>query len=81
MTWRDHYRPIIAAILERHGHQLTADCRRELREAFPHPPLSHHPYKIWRHEIAVQLGRKRFGRGKHPRPRGPDECQGQQHLF
>lgn len=80
-TRRDYYRPIIAEILDRHDYQETAECRRELREAFPHPPLQYHPYKIWRHEIAVQMGRKRFGKGKHPQPAGPAECAGQLHLF
>ncbi len=54
-TRREFYRPIIARIIEAHGGVETPALRQALREAFPHPPRTHHPYQIWLDEIRQQL--------------------------
>lgn len=54
---REHYRPIIAAVLREHPEDTPAR-RKALRDAYPAGPRAHHPYKIWLDEIARQTGRK-----------------------
>ncbi len=56
--WREHSRPIIARVLAETAGQPEADVRRALSDAYPFGPKSHHPYKVWLSEIAIQQGRK-----------------------
>ena len=58
MTRREFYMPIIAKIIADVGKSDMAKLRKALREGFPYPPRSMHPYKIWLDEIRVQLGTK-----------------------
>lgn len=56
-SWRECFRPIIAAVLREHP--IDGPARRKaLREAWPAGERAHHPYKIWLDEIARQTGRK-----------------------
>lgn len=55
-SWRDRARPIIAAVIARVGTEDRTQLRKSLRDAFPFGPRQYHPYKIWLHEIRVQLG-------------------------
>ena len=54
-------RPIIHRVLQETKGQDEKAIRKALREAYPWGERSMHPYKIWISEIAVQLGKKRFG--------------------
>ena len=58
MTWRDRFRPIIAAVISearREGLDLK-ETRRRLRAAFPCGIRKYHPYKVWLSECGIQLG-------------------------
>ena len=59
-TWREHYRPIIAKIIEDVGTEDMSKLRKAFRDAFPSPPRKYHPYKMWLDEIRVQLGLKKI---------------------
>jgi len=59
MTWREHFRPIIAKVIKDTGTIDMRLLRKKLRQAFPVPPRQYHPYKIWLDEIQVQLGLKK----------------------
>lgn len=59
MTWRDKARPIIARVIADIGTDDRRKLRRELRKAFPWGERKMHPYRIWCHEIRVQLGELR----------------------
>lgn len=72
-TWRDHYRPIIAKVIEDVGVDDMKKLRKALCDAFPSPPKKYHPYKVWLDEIKVQLGTKK---GKPMR-----DIEGQGSLF
>ena len=67
-TWRDVARPIIASVLAQEGTEDRKRLRKALREAYPFGERKYHPYKIWCHEIRVQLGEARFGRRPKPKP-------------
>jgi hypothetical protein len=55
-TWRDKFRPIIAALLDAHAGDDAATLQRALRDAWPaREPRMHWPYRIWRDEIARQV--------------------------
>lgn len=56
MRWRDRARPIIARVISEVGTEDKKKLRDALREAYPFGPRQYHPYKIWCHEIRVQLG-------------------------
>lgn len=55
-TWRDHFRPIIAQVIEAHAGQPVRSVRTALRKAFPAGPRQYHPYKVWLDECRIQLG-------------------------
>lgn len=77
MPLRDHYRPIIAAIIARVGTDDMKALRKTLRDEFPDPPRDYHPYKIWLDEISVQLGTK----AKKKREKKEKECEQDDWLF
>lgn len=56
-SWREHFIPIIAAVLREHPAD-GQERRKALREAWPASERAHHPYKIWLDEISRQTGRK-----------------------
>lgn len=60
-SWRERFAPRIQRILSHYQRESEA-CRRALRRAYPLPPPwrggPSHPYRIWRDEIARQLGLK-----------------------
>lgn len=71
MSWRDQARPIVAEVIAKVG---TADRKRlkaALREAYPWGPREYHPYRIWCHEIRVQLGEVPELPGRRPRAAAP----------
>jgi hypothetical protein len=79
MTWRDHCRPIIARIIAEVGTEDRKSLRDALRAAYPYGVRRYHPYRIWCHEIRVQLGLVKMAtieRMKRARP-----CEGQRELF
>ncbi len=59
MSFRDRYRPRIAAVLEANADKSLNEKRKALRKAFPDGPRQYHPYKIWLDEARIQLGLKR----------------------
>lgn len=70
-SWRDIARPIIHQVLQETKGQEEKVIRKALREAFPWGEKSTHPYKIWLSEIAIQLGKRRFGH--RPDKQNPDQ--------
>lgn len=58
-TWRDHARPIIAAVLKETAGKPEVDIRKALKDAYPFGMREYHPYKIWLDEIKVQRGTKK----------------------
>lgn len=80
MTWRDQARPIIAEVIRRVGTADRKQLRAALREAYPWGPRQYHPYRIWCHEIRVQLGEVK-PRSPHPRVRHVQPSAGQRELF
>ena len=56
-TWRDHIRPIIAAVLAENKGKDQATIRKALKDAYPFGERKYHPYKIWLSEIRNQLGK------------------------
>ena len=77
-TWRDKARPIIAQVIEEVGTEDERALRNALREAYPFGLREYHPYKIWCHEIRVQLWKIRR---KDRRSTGVKPCDGQKELF
>lgn len=73
-SWRESFRPIIAAVLREHPED-TPERRKALREAWPAGERAHNPYKIWLDEIARQTGRKP-PLGPRPPRNGPVPGQG-----
>lgn len=68
MTWREHYAPIITAVLKAHPED-TPERRKALRDAYPAGERAHWPYKVWLDEVALQTGKKtrtRSRNGKQP---------------
>lgn len=75
-TWRDIARPIIAEVIDREGTDDMRKLRRALRAAYPFGERRRWPYKVWCHEIRVQLGQVEFPKRNRPLP-----CTGQLCLF
>jgi len=80
MTWRDQARPIIAAVIADVGIADRTRLRKALRDAYPWGPREHHPYRIWCHEIRVQLGEVEPP-GRRPRVRAVEPSSAQLPLF
>lgn len=57
--WRNKAAPIIARVIAEAGTADEKALRKALREAYPFGPYEYHPLKIWRDEIAFQLGKKK----------------------
>lgn len=79
MTWRDHARPIIAAVIAKVGTDDRKALRAALRAAYPYHMRRYHPYRIWCHEIRVQLGEVKMATVKRMKAARP--CKGQQELW
>lgn len=75
-SWRDRCRPIIARVLAENQGKSEKEIRKALKDAYPFYEREYHPYKIWLDEIKVQMGKRKFGKGKR-QPDNPD----QQKLF
>jgi hypothetical protein len=58
MIWRDHARPIIAAVIRDNPAATEQELRRLLRQAYPYGVRELHPYKIWCSEVKKQLAAK-----------------------
>lgn len=60
-TWRATIRPIVAELVEMVAacNMDERDAAREFREAWRWGPRRNWPYRVWRDEIALQLGRTR----------------------
>ncbi len=68
MTWRDKFRPIIAAVIAENAGKPEKELRAALRAAWPaNEPRLHWPYKVYLDEIALQLGKRK--RADRPRRR------------
>lgn len=84
MTWRDEARPIIAGVIATVGTANRKRLKAKLREAYPWKPREYHPYRIWCHEIRVQLGEVQ-PTGRRPSVRVPvravEPSSGQRQLF
>lgn len=66
-TWRDIAGPIIARVIQEVGREDKAKLKAALREAYPFGERRYLPYKVWCHEIRIQLGLKKRGAGE-PQP-------------
>lgn len=75
-SWRDRCRPIITRVLAENQGKEEKEIRKALKEAYPYGEREYHPYKIWCDEIRVQMGKRKFGKGKSSPP-DPN----QQNLF
>lgn len=80
-TWRDYYRPLIAAVLTANEGKSLNEKRQALRKAFPSGPRQYHPYKIWLDECRVQLGLKRPKVKQKGIPLPIEPAAGQLELF
>lgn len=78
-TWRDHARPIIARVIAEVGTQDRKALRAALRAAYPYGERRYHPYRIWCHEIRVQLGEVKMVTLQRIKAKRP--CPGQRTLF
>lgn len=56
-TWRDHFRPIIAKVLEETSGLSEKKIRAALRAACPLGMRKYWPYKVWLSEIRIQRAR------------------------
>ena len=79
MTWRDHARPIIAAVIAKVGTDDRKTLRSALRAAYPYGARRWHPYRIWCHEVRVQLGEVKMATVERQKAKRP--CEGQLDLF
>lgn len=78
MSWRSRARSIIADVIHRVGTSDPKALRAALREAYPFGERKNHPYKIWCHEVRLQLGLVKVP----DRTRSaPASCEGQLDLF
>lgn len=75
-TWRDIAKPIIKRVLAATRAQPMKERRRALHDAYPFGERKYWPYKIWCHEIRVQLGLTVMGR-----PRTREENPNQLGMF
>lgn len=57
-SWRECFRPYLAAVLRQLDGQEKKHQDQALREAFPAGQRKHYPYKTWLDEIRVQRGLK-----------------------
>jgi hypothetical protein len=80
MTWRDQARLIIARVIADVGTADRRALRRALRAAYPWGQRQYHPYRIWCHEIRVQLGDVEPP-GRRARVRAVEPSRGQLQLF
>ncbi len=55
MTWREHFQPIISAVIREVGTSNMRFLRKQLRASWPYPPHGHYPYRVWLQEIRRQL--------------------------
>lgn len=78
-TWREHARPIIAEVIARVGTKDRKALRAALRAAYPYGERRMHPYRIWCHEIRVQLGDVKMPTRERIKAKTP--CPGQLELF
>lgn len=74
-SWRAKASPIIAQVLKDNEGQPEKVVRKALKDAYPFGERSMHPYKIWLDEIKIQLGKRRFGKGKIADPNNPDQTK------
>jgi hypothetical protein len=58
-TWRERFRPYLAAVLRQLDGQDQKHRDQALREAFPAGQRRMHPYKTWLDEIRAQRGLRR----------------------
>ena len=79
MTWRDYAKPIIAAVIVETGTDDMPALRKALRDAYPFGERKYHPYRIWCHEIRVQLHEITLASVTGIKPCRP--CVGQRELF
>ena len=79
MTWRDEARPIIARVIATVGTSDRKRLKEALREAYPWGVRAYHPYRIWCHEIRVQMGEVSWR--KHRAKKPVTGCRGQRPLF
>ena len=54
-TWREHYSPIIAEVIQATGTDDKKKLKKALCDAFPSGKKKWWPYKVWRSEIRRQL--------------------------
>lgn len=87
-TWRDKFRPQIAATINRLGDDDMPRLRAALRALWDEldmGPRQYHPYKIFCDEIKAQLGTKKIKEDRRPRAVKPAlailEREGQCVLF
>jgi hypothetical protein len=80
MSWREDARPIIARVIAEVGTANRRRLRAALRDAYPWGQRHYHPYRIWCHEIRVQLGEVEPP-GRRPRARAVESSSGQRQLF
>jgi hypothetical protein len=80
MSWREDARPIIARVIAEVGTANKRRLRAALRDAYPWGKCKYHPYRIWCHEIRVQLGEV-VPAGLRPSVRAVKPSSGQRQLF
>jgi hypothetical protein len=76
-TWREQARPIIETVIRDVGTSDMKALKAALRDAYPFGLRAYHPYRIWCHEVRVQLGQVVFPKAK----RQSDSCDGQVTLW
>lgn len=81
MSWRDRYRPRIAAIIAANSDKSLSEKRKALREAFPKGQHGLHTYKIWLSECRIQLGLQRSKIRVAGVPMAVESAPGQRSLF
>lgn len=65
-SWRDRFRPIIAAALKATGGKCDKCIRKALKDAYPLSERENYPYQVWLDEIKVQRGTKVYKRKPAP---------------
>lgn len=78
-TWRDEIRPLVAECIAS-GRVNGLEGRKlwlHVNRSCPWRSEGYHPYKIWRHEAAVQIGLKSIRLKRNPIPREPAPGQGE----
>jgi hypothetical protein len=72
ITWREHYAPIIAKIIEDNKEKSTKMLKKILSEA--NPGQYGHMRKTWANEYMIQLGLSKRKKGKNTYHK-PDKTQ------